>query len=105
MLLLESSFQKFLFDRSQTKEPFYELTTISNLILTMTPDRINGGTNMIDEIPPLRPITFKLLSMLTSSLVFNKNSVPCSLLPKERLMLQAAFSNAATNLLYLINMT
>jgi len=71
----------------------------------MTPDRTFKVITLIDESPPLRPFTFSLLTMLASSIVFNKNSMPCSLLPKERNLLQTAFSNAASNLLRILDST
>lgn len=70
--------------------------------MTLTPDRVVGKvgeSNMIEEAHPLRAVTFRFLTMLTSRLVFNKNCNPCSLLHQERVMLQNAFSNAASNLL------
>ena len=86
--ILEANFQKFLFERCQTKDPYYDPMSVFNLIMTLTPDRIVAGMNQIEEATPFRPITFKLLTMLASNLVFNKNCIPCSLLPRERSMLQ-----------------
>jgi hypothetical protein len=50
-------------------------------------------------------MTFQLLAMLISSLVFNKNCQPCCLRHKERGLLQVAFTNAASNLLHALNST
>lgn len=75
------------------------------MILSLTPERSFNGPSVAEELAVLRPLTFSILSMLASSIVFNKNSSPCSLLSKERCLLQTAFSNSAANLLRVLDST